>query len=136
MLLPYLYAKTAGCAGRNSFLTSCTIHIMELTCPRCHTTVRSTDFYCYNCGKNLHPPPLQTDTGTLIILFLKTIVLPPLGILWGFKYLRQQDDRSKIVGIAAIVITIIEIILVVQSTVGILNGVSGQLNNFQGMQGF
>jgi len=99
-------------------------------------TVRATDFYCYNCGKNLHPAPLQTDTTTLVALFLKTILLPPLGILWGLQYLRQADERSKIVGVAAIVITIIEIILVVQSTVGILNGVSGQMNNLQGLQGF
>ncbi len=99
-------------------------------------TVRATDFYCYNCGKNLHPAPLQTDTATLIALFIKTILLPPLGLIWGLRYLRQGDDRSKIVGIAAMVITVIEIILVVQWTVSLLNGVGGQMNNLQGLQGF
>ncbi len=109
---------------------------MESTCSQCHVTVRATDYYCYNCGKNLHPVPLRTDAGTLIALFLKTILLPPFGILWGFKYLRQTDDKSKIVGIATMVITVIEIILVIQWTIGILNGVGGQINSFQGIQGF
>ncbi len=105
---------------------------MEPTCPRCHTQVRTTDYFCYNCGKNLHPAPLQTDAMTLVGFFLKVVLLPPMGILWGLQYFCQNDDRSKIVGIAAMVVTVVEIILVVQWMISILNGVSGQINSFQG----
>ena len=106
---------------------------MEPTCPRCHTTVRATDYYCFNCGKSLKQAPLLTDNTTIVGFFLKVLLLPPLGIVWGINYIKQKDDRSKFVGIAAIVITIIELVLVVQWTLSILNGVNSQMNSLQGI---
>lgn len=98
--------------------------------------VRVTDYYCANCGKNLKPAPLLTDTITLIGFFLKVLLLPPLGLWWGLQYLKQKDDKSKIVGVAAMVVTIIELILVVQWTVGIVGTVGSQMNSLQNIQGF
>jgi hypothetical protein len=96
-------------------------------CPTCHQPVRLTDYFCSNCGKNLRPRPLSTSFLSQIGLYLKTLLLPPLGIVWGIRYLRQPDTKSKIVGLITIVITIIEIVFLVIFTVNLVNTVSKQI---------
>ena len=96
-------------------------------CPTCHQSVRRTDYFCYNCGKNLRPRPLSNSFSSQIILYIKTLLLPPLGIIWGFRYLRQQGVASKIVGLITIVITIIEIILLIKFTISLVNTVNQQI---------
>jgi hypothetical protein len=97
-------------------------------CPKCQHPIDSVDFYCRNCGKNINPVPLSTSASVLIILFIKTILLPPLGLFWGYKYLRQSDSLSKAVGAAIIFITLLETIWVVQSTITAYNTITTQVN--------
>lgn len=85
---------------------------VKTKCPRCHTELRASDYFCFNCGYNLKPKPPGTDKASLMGLFAKTFLLPPLGLYWGALYLKQSDRRSKIVGWLAIVGTIILLTLI------------------------
>jgi hypothetical protein len=96
-------------------------------CPACHQPVRPTDYFCYNCGKNLRPRPLSTSLVSQIILYIKTLLLPPFGIIWGFRYIRQPGAASKIVGIITIAITIVEIVFLIQFTINLINTVNQQI---------
>jgi hypothetical protein len=80
------------------------------------------------CGKNIKPVPLSTSAATQIILYLKALLLPPFGIVWGLRYLRQSGNRTKIVGIIVIILTLIELVWLVQSTVYTINTVNQQIN--------
>jgi len=51
-----------------------------------------------------------------------------MGLIWGFRYLRQSDNKSKIIGLITILVTIIEIVWIIQSTVDLLNTVNQQVN--------
>lgn len=51
-----------------------------------------------------------------------------MGILWGIRYLRQNDVKSKIVGTTAIVLTFLIIYLVYIYTVQFFDAVKSQLN--------
>lgn len=75
-----------------------------ISCPSCHQS-----------------PPPSTSLSSQIILYLKTLILPPFGFFWGYQYLRQPDAKSKLIGILVVVITIIEIILLIQSTINMIN---------------
>ena len=97
-------------------------------CPVCHQLVPISGYFCPNCGKNLRPSPPLTTTSVLITLFIKTIFLPPLGLYWGYKYLLQPDQKSKLVGYIIIAITIVEIIWLIQSTISFTNTFTQQLN--------
>jgi hypothetical protein len=99
-----------------------------ISCPTCHQPVRPTDYFCPNCGKNLRPAPLSTSLSGQISLYLKTLLLPPLGLVWGFRYLRQSDTKSKIVGLVTIIITTIEVIWLIQFTINTVNTFTEQLN--------
>jgi len=96
-------------------------------CLKCHQTVDSTDFYCRNCGINLKPKPPDTSIGAQFVLYISSVLLPPLGIIWAWRYLRQADTKSKIIGFVAVIITIIELIVIAQISVSLVNTVNEQV---------
>ena len=99
-----------------------------MICPRCHQTIQPTDYFCPNCGKKLHSPPLSTSISSQIVLYLKTLLLPPFGFIWGYRYLRQSDSKSKLIGLAVIIITIIETIWLIFFTINFTNTLNQQIN--------
>ncbi len=109
---------------------------MEM-CPACHTTVKNTDYFCFNCGKNLHEKPPSISIFDQALLYAKCIFLPPMGFIWGCKYLKQSDQRTRIVGLVAYAITVIVFIWATAYTMNVFNTVSKQVNTqFEGVGGF
>lgn len=98
-----------------------------LTCPNCHQPINPTDYFCPNCGKKIRTPPPSTTLSSQILLYIKTLLLPPFGLYWGFRYLRQPDQKSKLIGLVVIVITIIETIFLIQYTINTINTVNQQI---------
>jgi len=97
-------------------------------CPTCHQTVKKTDYYCFNCGANLKPAPPSTTVASQLTLYLKSFFFPPLGFVWGFKYLRQSDAKSKLIGFVAMGITAVLLVVIVITTVRVVNTVDEQVN--------
>lgn len=98
-------------------------------CPMCHIQVRQTDYFCFNCGKNLHPKPLSTSIMTQITYYVGSVVLPPMGVIWGFKYLKESNPKAKIVGLICIALTIAILVIAVVATIRLINTVNNQVNS-------
>jgi len=110
---------------------------MEHMCPNCHIAVRETDYFCFNCGKNLHPVPLRTDILTECLYYGASILFPPLGFWWGIKYLRQSDPASKRIAYVSMLLTVASSIIVMVWSIQLINGISAQVNQQMDiMQGF
>lgn len=108
---------------------------MEPICPVCHVAVRPTDFYCYNCGKNLHEKPLSSATEYLY--YAGSVFLPPLGLWWGYALYKRGDDRSKRIGLICAVLTVVVTIVVSVWTMNLFRGINSQVNQqLNGLQGF
>lgn len=103
------------------------MEIIEV-CPFCHIGVRTTDFYCFNCGKNLHPKPLSTSIPSQVVLYLGSVFLAPLGILWGFRYIRQESSTSKVVGLIAGLLSLATVVIVLSIVGNLFNTVNEQIN--------
>lgn len=67
-------------------------------------------YFCPACGKPLKSNPAETGVGRQILVYVISILLPPFGFWYAWKYLRQQDKKSKLIGWVAIVLTIVSII--------------------------
>jgi hypothetical protein len=106
-----------------------------LTCPSCHQPVGQTDYFCPYCGKKIRPQPLSTSWGSQIVLYIKTLLLPPLGLWWGYRYLRQSDTSSKLVGLVVVLMTVVEIVWVTQITIGAINTANQQINQQMNLYG-
>lgn len=102
--------------------------VVPMLCPMCHVAVRPTDYFCYNCGKNLHPKPLPTDLTTQALYYLGSIVLPPMGFIWGFKYLRDKDPKSKTVGLVLFLITVVELVFITVFSIKAVSSINQQVN--------
>ncbi len=101
----------------------------SVKCPVCHIEVKPTDYFCFNCGKNLKPKPPSTLLTQQLLVYLESIFLPPYGIFIGIRYLRQKENKSKVVGIIAIVLTILSIVVFTKLTLDLINNVNTEVNN-------
>lgn len=97
-------------------------------CGVCHVDVRPIDYFCFNCGNNLKPKPLSTSLSQQLIMYLKSIFLPPYGIVIGLRYLREKGDKSKLVGVVAIVLTILAIVVYTKLTLDLIANINSQVN--------
>jgi hypothetical protein len=105
-----------------------------VSCPKCRQPAGVEDYFCHNCGHILRPRPLSSSVSSLIVLFLKTALLPPLGLFWGWQYLRQRDSTSKIVGYLVIAVTVVELVWLTQTTITAINTANQTINQqFQQM---
>lgn len=101
---------------------------MQSLCPQCHIEVRPTDYYCFNCGNNLHSAPPSEALVDIIILFAKSLLLPPFGVYWAYKYLRADDSKRKFIGIIAILITLISFAISIVLFKNVITTFNEQLN--------
>lgn len=100
---------------------------MEPTCQVCHVIVRPTDFFCYNCGRNLHEAPRILGVGTQIAYYAGSVLMPPIGFFWGIKFLREKDDRVRRVGLICIALTVVSLLYFTVQVLSIYKNVRGEV---------
>jgi len=80
---------------------------------------------------------LSTTFTRQLLVYLLSVFFPPLGIWPAIKYLRQQDEKSKKIGLAALFLTIASIVITSWLTISFINsfrkGLDNQLNLYQGI---
>jgi len=74
-------------------------------------------------------PLPSTTVGRQIFVYLLSFFLPPLGLWPGIKYLKQKDDKSRMIGFVAILLTIISFALTIWFALGFINIFNQQLNS-------
>ena len=110
--------------------------VPSTVCPFCHIAVRPADYFCSNCGKNLHPAPLGTGVFDIAKLYLGSVFFTPMGIFWGMRYLREKNNTSIIVGVIAMLLSLVTLIVAIQYTVSFMNTINSQMGKqFQGIEG-
>jgi len=109
----------------------------QSTCIYCKGNISSSNYFCPNCGKKIKEKPLSTTFGRQLLVYLLSIFLPPLGIWPAIKYLHQQDEKSKKIGLIALFLTIASIVITIWLTISFINsfskGLDNQLNLYQGI---
>lgn len=90
------------------------------TCPSCHTALPQNSFFCFQCGKKIKEPPVSTTILRQIGLYLLSFFLPPLGLWPAVKYLRQDDQKAKIIGIVCIILTIVSTVATLWATMEVV----------------
>jgi len=103
---------------------------MALTkCTECGHEMSDEALTCPYCGKsndNRHPSVLPSRQ---ITVYAISLFLPPFGLWYSWKYLKQQDSKSKNIGIIALILTIISVIITTWMAKGLFNSVNQALNS-------
>lgn len=107
---------------------------MEQTiCKFCGQQVFTNYYFCPYCGKKLIEPPITILKE--IGIYLLSVLLPPLGLWPGIKFLMQKDKRARRVGVIAIILTIVSTVLTIYLSIiafdSINKIVNTQLNTSQ-----
>lgn len=97
----------------------------QITCKYCHTAISIGDYYCPNCGKMLSE---KTTISRQIVVYFVSLFVPLFGFWYAWKFLRQPDGRSKKIGVAALMLTIISTGAIVWFSIDLMNRVSQQIN--------
>lgn len=60
-----------------------------------------------------------------------------MGVVWGFRYVRQEGSQHKLVGYAMMIITVVVLIVAVRATFNLINTATNQMNSqLENMTGF
>ena len=79
---------------------------------------------------------METTRFMEYLYYAGSVLLPPIGLWWGFKYLKQSDEASKRIGWVCIILTTISTIVVTIWTVQLFQNINAQVNQqLQGIQG-
>lgn len=82
---------------------------ITIECPNCHAVSPKEAYFCYNCGRQLRSKPEEITFWKQILVYTVSFFLAPFGLGYVFKYLKQDDIKSKIVGYVALALTILAI---------------------------
>lgn len=104
---------------------------MNLTCRFCNFQILETYYFCPNCGKKIKNPPLSTSLSKQLTVYAISILLPPLGVVPAIKYLLSKEKHAKIVGIIALILTVISIYLSTIFALKMYNDTMAQFNSLQ-----
>jgi len=77
--------------------------------------------------------PPATSISRQIVIYLISFFLAPLGLCFAWKYCKQDDRKSKNIGIAAIALTIVSLAMAIWTAAGLLDSVSQLLKSFNGL---
>ena len=104
-----------------------------LVCPNCGSILAPDDLFCARCGAKIVNQAQSVGLGKQIYIYAVSLFLPPLGLVWTWKYLRSSSSQMKRVGIIAAILTIISIWLTIWATMGFLQGMQSQLNSYSNL---
>lgn len=102
---------------------------VEKICPYCHSKVPSGSYFCPNCGKQLKSRPLSMSISKQATIYLTSLLLPPFGLIYAWKYLKASGSKQRAVGVAAAVLTVASSILAIWFAVEIINSFSQTLES-------
>ena len=99
----------------------------QLLCPNCKNQVDKVAFYCPTCGKKVKEKPAGMGVWNILGLFTLSALLPPLNIGLSIKYIKDPNQKAKIVGWISIGIMILVLILATLWSIKIVNDINRQV---------
>lgn len=78
-------------------------------CPKCKTEVQPESYFCPNCGKALKLKKISTSAVNQMAAYAVSLLLPPLGLYYTYKYFKLGTDGGKIIASVTVVLTVLSL---------------------------
>ena len=101
----------------------------SLVCDVCHQPVAPDQYFCANCGNSLREKPITVSVLAQVGTYALSILLPPLGLWPGVKYLMKKSPQARWVGAIAIVLTIISSVVMIWAIMSLFQDYLNQMNS-------
>lgn len=99
-------------------------------CPKCHNQFFPGTNFCPNCGYHVAEEVKPISIGRQIYQYVCSVIMPPFGLVWAFKYFRSGNSQHKKVGWVIVALTCISLVVTTWYMVGLFQNVSNQLNSY------
>ena len=100
-----------------------------IKCKECGHEISDEALACPNCGKPQRDKPPSVSLSRQITVYFVSLFLPPFGLWYVWKYLKQKDSKSKKIGIVALILTIISIIITIWFIGKLVDSINQALNS-------
>jgi uncharacterized membrane protein YvbJ len=100
-----------------------------IKCKECGHELSDEALICPNCGKPQRDKPLSVSLLKQITVYSVSLFLPPFGLWYTWKYLKQKNNKSKKIGITSLILTIISIIVVIWFIERFVSSINQSLNS-------
>jgi uncharacterized membrane protein YvbJ len=101
-----------------------------IKCKECGHEISDEAESCPNCGKPQKNRPQATSISKQAYVYFVSLFLPPFGLYYVWKYLKQKDAKSKKIGYAALILTAISVIVTIWFTERLTSSINQALNSF------
>ena len=102
----------------------------ETTCPYCKGVISAMDLYCPICGRKLKGDMSSSVTFfKQLAIYLVSLFFPPFGLFPAIQHLRQSDEKSKKIGLTALVLTTISTVAAAWLFISMRDQFGTQLNS-------
>lgn len=106
-------------------------------CLSCGKEVSLIDNFCPSCGVKLEHGIEHIGWGRQMYIYTISLLAPPFGLVWTFRYLKQKNPQVQWVGIIAGILTVISLGLSIWAIFGFIQTSQQLLNtNVGGYSGF
>ena len=106
-----------------------------MVCKHCSLPVTNEDYFCPHCGKKLNDKPVSTGAWSIVWLFVLSVLLPPLGIGLTMRYIKADEESTRMIGWISLIVTVVSLIVAIWIAKLALDGINQQINsqldNFQ-----
>lgn len=106
----------------------------KIICPVCNAEIQANFNFCPNCGKKFHEPDLKVPIGRQILVYFISIFFPPFGLGPGIKYFKSKNPSTQMVGIIAIVLTILSTAVAVWIGISLFQSLSKLFTSYTSTQ--
>src|SRR5690242_1238846 len=69
-----------------------------MICPSCKQTASISNNFCPNCGKKLPKIEVHIGIAKQMYIYLISLIAPPFGIIYTFKYFKNPHGQVRWVG--------------------------------------
>jgi len=107
---------------------------LGMPCSSCHVQVMPSANFCPNCGNPLRTMPPPTSVSRQIIVYLVSFFIAPFGLWYAWKYLKQNDKKSKIIGWIAIALTLAAVAVAIWTMAGLIGTINQLFNALNGLE--
>lgn len=105
-------------------------------CPSCQAAGQTGAYFCQNCGAALKEKLPSTSVGAQIKIYAVSMLLPPFGLIYVWRYLKQPDETSRSIGWIAFILTIVMTIATLWLTFVAIDSFNRLVNAALGGGGF
>ncbi len=107
-----------------------TIAGLTMPCPNCKNEILKNSNFCQFCGYKLNE---KITLSRQFYIYAVSLLLPPLGLIWFFKYFRSSEVNKKNIAYITLILTILSTFLTIWWTISFIKSFQNSFSQYSSL---